>query len=110
MNDERCQCGRPKGHAPPIYKAPSFVVEYPDGRKVQTSVATQWNSQAARTHGMPEVPPRNKEIVARVEPTQQNATETGTAVVAKEEPKPHKAPAKRAVKAPKAPAAQGSLF
>ena len=110
MNDERCQCGRPKGHAPPTYKAPSFVVEYPDGRKVQTSVATRWNSQAARDHGMPEVSPRNEAIVVQNEPVQQNAVEISTAPVAKEEPKPRKTPAKRAAKAPKTPEGQGSLF
>ena len=110
MNEERCQCGRPKRHAAPTYKAPSSVVEYPDGRKVQTSVATRWNSQAARDHGMPEVSPRNEAIVVQNEPVQQNAVEISTAPVAKEEPKPRKTPAKRAAKAPKTPEGQGSLF
>lgn len=110
MNNERCQCGRAKGHAPPTYKAPSFVVEYPDGRKVQTSVATRWESHAARAHGMPEVPSRNEAIVVQDEPVQQNAVETAVVVVAKEEPKPRKVPTKRAAKAPKTPEGQGSLF
>lgn len=110
MSDERCQCGRAKGHAPPMYKAPSFVVEYPDGRKVQTSVATRWNSHATRVHGMPEVSPRNEAIVMQIEPTQQSATETNTATVAKEESKLRKSLVKRATKAPKTPEGQGSLF
>ena len=107
MNVERCECGRPKGHGPPTYKAPSLVVEYPDGRKVQTSIATRWGSHAARTHGMPEVSPRITEAAKQDVSVQQEAP---VAVAEKEEPKHRKAPAKRATKAPKTPEGQGSLF
>jgi len=107
MSGERCKCGRAKGHGPPTYKAPSFVVEYPDGRIVQASVAARWGSHAARVHGMPEVSPRGAEVVQQDEPAQQETTEVARP---KEEPKRRKAPTKRAAKAPKTPEGQGSLF
>lgn len=107
MNAERCKCGRAKGHESPTYKAPSFVVEYADGRKVQTSVAARWGSHAARAHGMPEVSPRIAKIGAQNEPAEQDA---GEVAAAKEEPKRRKAPAKRAAKAPNTPEEQGDLF
>ncbi len=107
MTGDLCECGRPKGHGPPTYKAPSFVVEYADGRKVQTSVATRWGSHAARTHGMPEVSSCITEAAKQDVSVQQEAP---VAVAEKEEPKHRKAPAKRATKAPKTPEGQGSLF
>ncbi len=95
------------GHGPPTYKAPSFVVEYADGRKVQTSVATRWGSHAARTHGMPEVSSCTTEAAGQDVSLQQEAP---VAVAGKEEPKHRKAPTKRAAKAPKTPEGQGGLF
>ncbi len=107
MTDELCECGKPKGHGPPTYKAPSFVVEYADGRKVQTSVATRWGSHAARAHGMPEVSSCITDAAKQDVSVQQ---EVPVVVAEKEEPKHRKVLAKRATKAPKTPEGQGSLF
>jgi hypothetical protein len=84
------------GHAAPVYVAPSFVTEYPDGRIVQTSVAARWNSLGTK-NTMPELATTNVADKPQVAP-------------AIDAQKPRKVPAKRAAKAPKKPEGQGDLF